>query len=559
VNKSMGSVPSVMKHSFSHVPSANIQRSSFDRSHGFKTTFDGGYLIPVFWDMAVPGDTMALRATMFARLNTPIVPFMDNMRLTSFFFAVPVRLVWDNFQKMMGEQIDPGDSIDFLAPIMTWPAGGYTIGSIADYLGWPTGNLGTGYGAVSLWHRAYNLIWNEWFRDQNIQDSVVVDRDDGPDDSTDYVLLRRGKRHDYFTACLPWPQKGDSVTLPLGTEAPITSKQWDQTSPTVGGGNVYFKFAETGAQFGRAGINDGSPDPMSLLNSTGSPGTNETLQWPQVGDMPPSGGTDGIGYNYADLSEATAATINALRLAFQQQRMLEKDARGGTRYTEIIMSHFGVRSPDARLQRPEYLGGGVTPVSVSPIAQTSGTAASGTTTPLGNLAAMGIVSASGHGFNKSFTEHTLLLGLVSVQADLNYQQGLNRLFSARTREEYYWPSFAHIGEQAVLNGEIYMQGTATDSEVFGYQERYAEMRYKPSQITGLFRSTAASNVDEWHLAQQFTALPELLDPDFIQDDPPIDRVIATPDQPHFKLDVYFNYRCARPMPMFSVPGLIDHF
>lgn len=547
-----GRNPSVMAHNFSQVPSADIQRSKFDRSHGFKTTFDGGYLIPIFWDLAVPGDTFALRATMFARLNTPIVPFMDNMRLTSFFFAVPIRLVWDNFQKFMGEQVDPDDSTDFLVPVMTWPAGGYAIGSIADYLGWPTGNLGTGYPAVSLWHRAYNLIWNEWFRDQNLQDSVVVDRDDGPDTSTDYVLLRRGKRHDYFTSCLPWPQKGPAVSMPLGTQAVIKSQRWDDTATN----EVYLKQVPSDTRPARL-IGNTSAD--ALINITGS-AVDGNLLWQQPGD---STGVNNAGYNYADLSDATAATINALRLAFQQQRMLEKDARGGTRYTEIIMSHFGVRSPDARLQRPEYLGGGVSPVSVTPIAQTSGTSASGTTTPLGNLAAMGVVSSGGHGFTKSFTEHTLVLGIISVQADLNYQQGLNRFFSARTRNEYYWPTFAHIGEQAVLNQEIWMagnQGTGDTQDLgaFGYQERYAEYRYKPSQITGLFRSDAAGTLDTWHLAQDFASLPDL-DDTFIQDDPPIDRVIATPSQPHFKLDCYFDYKTARPMPVFSVPGLIDHF
>lgn len=550
---------SVMTHNFSQVPRADIPRSSFNRTHGYKTTFDAGQLIPVFVDEALPGDTFNLRMSCFGRLATPIVPVMDNLFLDSFFFAVPIRLIWDNWQKFNGEQIDPDDSTDYMTPIMTAPAvTGYTYGSLSDYFGLPTGV--PGYTHVSFWHRAYNLIWNEWFRDQNLQDSLVVDRDDGPDSPSDYVVKRRGKRHDYFTSCLPWPQKGPSVTIPLGSEAPIRSRE----NPALTGDLTDIIYVDW--------RNEAAPDDIALLQSaatTGAVSANPApstgvakLRWQQAGAV----GGDTAGYNFADLSEATAATINALRQSFQIQKLYERDARGGTRYTEIIRSHFGVVSPDARLQRPEYLGGGSTPINIHPIAQTSGTVANDPDqpTPQGNLAAMGTLSVSGHGFTKSFTEHCVLIGMVAVRADLNYQQGLNRMFSRRTRWDFYWPALSHIGEQAVLYKEIYTQGTGgitpgeTDEDVFGYQERYAEYRYKPSVITGKFRSTDAQSLDIWHLAQEFESLP-MLDATFIEDTPPVDRITATPDEPNVLLDAYFNLKTARPMPTYSVPGLIDHF
>lgn len=544
---------------FAMIPQANIRRSVFNRSHVYKTTFDEGQLIPYFVDEVIPGDTFTLNPVEFCRLATPVVPFMDNIYIESFFFFVPSRLVYDKWVNLCGEQENPEDSTDYLVPTVALT--GDMTNKLPDYMGIACAS-GT-FNNVSvncLPFRCYWTIWNEWFRDENLQKSVKVSKGEtntvlepmGQSTANPnyglpsgienwYDPAPRGKRYDYFTGALPWPQKGPAVDLPIGGTGSLTISDASIVGPSysIGAGNSY--------------------DYQSTLLGSGSSFQEELYQTSTYVSGRQNSGTSTFPNlsisGQAQMSNLSSVTINSLRQAFMLQRYYEIDARGGTRYTEKLQAHFGVTNPDARLQRPEFLGSHSSMMNINPVTQTSST---DTTSPQGNLAAYGLNAQRYHAFTKSFSEFGYVIGLINVRADLTYQQGINKLWLRSDVLDFYWPSFAHLGEQAIENIEIYCQGNDDDKKVFGYQERYAEYRYKPSLITGQFRSTYKEPLDIWHLSQKFASLPTLSD-EFIQDHPPISRVVAVPSYPHFLLDVKFNLKCIRPMPMYGIPGMMGHF
>jgi len=506
---------------FTNTPKADVSRSKFDRSHALKTTFNADYLIPIYVDEVLPGDTFTLKETCFGRLGTPLRPLMDNLYMETFYFFVPNRLVWDNWQRFCGERTSPSDDPTTLTlPAMSIDLGDVNSLHVMNYMGVPQG--GTGPALLNaLPYRAYQLIWNEWFRDQNLLDPIAVSTGNGPDvyaSGNVLMPLLRGKRKDYFTSCLPWPQKGDPVLIPVGTIVPDTTA-WN------------WQNGASGAKSNQLVEATGN------LKVTTAPASESTTRW----------GGQGLRI------DQSASTINDLRAAFQIQKLLERDARGGTRYIELILAHFGVQSDDARLQRPEYLGGSHTRINIAPVPATF----HNTEVAQGELAGFGTAVTNG-GFQKSFTEHGYIIGMVNVRADLTYQQGLERLWQRATRYDFYWPALAHLGEQAVLNREIMQTGTSADAQVFGYQERYAEYRYKPSRISGMFNSADSSSLDVWHLGQDFAATPQL-NGSFINSQTPLERVLAVPSEPHMLLDVWFDLKCDRAMPVYSVPGMVDHF
>lgn len=533
-------MPSPMIHDFSKVPGEDIQRSTFDRSHALKTAFDGSYLIPIFCDDMLPGDSATLNLTGFARLSTPVYPIMDNLYLETQWFWVPTRLVWNNLEKFFGQQTDPADSTAYTIPQCTSGGAivnGYAEETLQDYFGLPIETT-LDYSHSNIPMRMYNLIYNTWYRDENLQDSVVVDLDDGPDTYSDYVLLKRGKRHDYFTSCLPWTYKNNSgtdVSLPLGTTAPVLG---------IGKGNQTFD----GPQ---ATVYETGQSSSTSFSSASIIKDSVASDQFYVEQDPNNSGYPGI---YADLANATSASVNELRQSFAIQRLFEKDARGGTRYNEMIRSHFGVSSAlDLVLQRPLYLGGGSTPIDINAVPQTSETG----TTAQGNMAAYGTAVTRGHKWSHSFDEFGYVIGIASVRGEITYQQGIDRHWSRLDRVDFYHPELAGLGEQAVLNKEIYA-GETTDDDVFGYQGRWDEYRYKQSRITGVFRSKHSASLDAWHLSEEFTSLPTL-SAAFIQDATPISRVVAVTTEPQVIMDAWIDYKHTRPMPVYGIPGQMNRF
>ena len=542
----------------------DMSRSTFDRSASVKTSFNVGDIVPFFLEEVLPGDTFNVRTSKVVRMQTLLTPMMDNVYLDSYYFFVPNRLVWNHWKEFNGENTESAwiPTTEYSVPQITAPSAGWSVGTLADYFGLPTGVGGLSVSALPF--RAYALVMNEWFRDQNLQDPLVVPVDDatvvGVNTGNFVTDCAKGglpyiaaKYHDYFTSCLPSPQKGPDVTLSVASQGNLPVVPLDASALSGQDLSVPLRWkgvSNTSFQGQlKAGFADGSTGGTSVLYADG---TTPTFTGTYIGGIPS---------NLFALNSGSAivATINQLRMAFQIQKLYERDARGGTRYIEVLKSHFGVTSPDARLQRPEYLGGNRVPINVNQVIQQSGTGA-GADTPQGTVVGMSQTTDSNHDFMKSFTEHGYIIGVMVARYDHTYQQGIERHWSRKTRFDYYWPVFANIGEQAVLNKEIFAQGTAKDNEVFGYQEAWSDYRYKPNRVTGEMRSAYEQSLDVWHLADDYVSLPSLSDSWIREDKATVDRVLAVKSTVSDQLfaDIYVQNRATRPMPMYSVPGLIDH-
>lgn len=526
----------VSQNDSSIIQDATIPRSVFRGSWNHITAFNAGVLIPFMVQEILPGDHMTYNVVAYVRMSTPLFPLFSNQRVDTHFFFTPSRILWTNWVKFMGEQANPGDSIAYTVPYISSPVGGFATASIYDYMGIPGENQILALSSVNinaLPLRAYNRIYNEWFRDQNLTTRAIQNTGDGPDADTDYVLQRRAKSHDYFTSALPSPQKFTAPTVPILGSAPISGLGSISSSYDVSPQNNVKQTAPlVTTNYDYALLSSGTEIAMRV-NATGTPNV------------------------YADLTQATGVAINTFRQAFLTQQLMERDARGGTRYVELLRSHFGVISPDYRLQRPEYIGGGQSPIAITPIAQTAPT----TGVPLGALGAAGTAAGS-HRASYAATEHGYILGLISVKSELTYQQGLHKMWTRSTRYDFYWPSLAGLGEQAILMSELYVTGDdPADAVVFGYQERWHEYRAEVSRTSGIMRSTATGAIDQWHLGQEFGSTPALNTP-FIEDDPPMTRVLAAGSNANgqqYLADILIQRTAVRPIPSFGTPVLLGRF